>query len=139
MSTGVSVIPSDSFASVFPVQGTMTKTSNSFFGPAGSASGIVKIPHSPVIFCTSATKSAAFPKRVSSFAAFSENTGITRQPRAFKSRSVSFSFSCVQKDPVMATPTVFRFSVSIPYSPFFLTSISFSITSASIFAAAFGA
>ena len=44
-----------------------------------------------------------------------------------------------QKDPVMATPTVFLFSVSIPYSPFFLTSISFSITSASIFAAAFGA
>ena len=50
INTAESVIPFASLASVLPVHGAITSTSRNFFGPIGSASGIVYIPLLPVIF-----------------------------------------------------------------------------------------
>ena len=49
ISTGVSVIPLQSFAAVFPVQGAMTMMSRKLFGPIGSAAQMVRMPSFPVI------------------------------------------------------------------------------------------
>src|SRR5699024_572399 len=63
MVTAVSVMPQASFPMVFPVQGAITSTSSSFFGPMGSASLTLPITVCPVIFSTAEINSSAVPKR----------------------------------------------------------------------------
>ena len=61
---------------VFPVQGDTITTSQSFFGPMGSASSIVAIILFPHISSISSLKSLALPKRVSILNALNDITGI---------------------------------------------------------------
>ena len=74
--TEVSVMPRASFDMVFPVQGATTMASKSFFGPMGSASGMVVMGFLAVTI-DSLEKSSSFSrKRVEVFATIGERMGV---------------------------------------------------------------
>ena len=75
--TAVSVIPSDSFASVLPVHGAITSKSHIFLGPIGSVCTTECRTALPVISSALFTVSSAFPKRVDVEKAFCDIIGIT--------------------------------------------------------------
>ena len=74
--TEVSVIPFASFPRVFPVQGSIKRTSKSAFGPMGSAPFMVVMGSFPQISVMRLIKSADFPKRVSIEEAPSDIIGV---------------------------------------------------------------
>lgn len=103
MVTHVSVTELASFAKVLPVHGAITRASNSFFGPIGSAEGIAEIIFDLQIPSILFLKYSAFPKRVS----VENAAGLIMGVIAYISASFSSSditLSKVQKDPVKAKP-----------------------------------
>ena len=133
--TGVSVIPPHNFAIVFPVQGAMTIASRFPFGPIGSAACMERMPICPVISSICSVNTSAFPKRLSMVCTFSEKIGMMSIPSSTMSCMISFIFSWVQKEPVIAKPILQLFSVSI-CSSYLHCSV---IYSCKIFADVFGA
>ena len=104
--TGVSAIPDDSFASVFPVQGAMTRASIMFLGPMGSAPVIVCIISLPQIFSILSLKLSAVPKRVSVLYALKDIIGTISVPEFFSSSIYGITLSNVQNDPHKAKPSL---------------------------------
>ena len=103
--TGVSVIPTLSFARVLAVQGATTIMSNSFFGPIGSASSMVIMALRLQILSSQSTLSAAFPKRVFIVDELNDIIGVTSQPICTSWDAHENAFSNVQKDPHTQNPT----------------------------------
>ena len=104
MVTGVSVMPCASLASVLPVHGATTSTSNMAFGPMGSAAAMVSIGARPVSVARRSRQPAAVPKRVSSDPAFADRTGVTTQPSPVRDWMTGSTLEKVQNDPVRAKP-----------------------------------
>ena len=102
--TGVSVMPQASFASVFPVHGATISRSNIFFGPIGSACGMVLITPLPQMFSAVMMFSSAVPKRVSSEEALYDIMGVSSAPAAFSFIICSNALEKVQNEPHMANP-----------------------------------
>ena len=63
--TGLSAMEWASFARVFPVQGAITRISNSFFGPMGSAWQMGQMGSRPQIWVALTKCSFAVPNRLS--------------------------------------------------------------------------
>ncbi len=102
MQTGVSIIPSAIFASVFPVQGDTTSISNIRFGPMGSAAVISWIIGFPQRSQRRLRWLCAVPKRVSSVYALSDIIGVTSQPSVISRSRHSIEAEKVQNEPQSA-------------------------------------
>lgn len=113
LNTGVSVMPSASFASVLPVQGATTSTSNIFLGPIGSVVVNSWSTVLPVISYSRAACCCAVPKRVSREYALWDIIGVTSQPSDTSSSSCSNTLANVQNEPQTANPTRSPESLSI--------------------------
>src|SRR5699024_4404163 len=105
MVTAVSVMPQASFPMVFPVQGAITSTSSSFFGPMGSASLTLPITVCPVISSTAELNSSAVPERGLVCRQIAETMGCTVSYSSHSFSSSRSTFPWVQKEPHSANPT----------------------------------
>ena len=106
--TQVSVMPQASFERVLPVHGAIISASRSFFGPMGSALGIVWIMSFPVISLKHERQYAASPKRVSKVYEFSDIMGITLYSSFLSLLISSKTVLNVQNEPQTAKPIVFN-------------------------------
>ena len=89
--TDVSLKPFANRASVLPVQGAMTSTSSSFWGPMGSAFWMESMTRLSQMRSISRMNSWAAPKRVSVSALFSEMMGVTAPYLAFARSSAGIT------------------------------------------------
>ena len=105
-------MPWASLERVLPVQGAMTRTSSSFFGPMGSASGMRVSTGLPQMASALRRCSSAVPKRLSSVAAEWEKMGMTVCSLA-RASITGKTLEKVQKEPHMAKPMVITFPPSL--------------------------